>query len=239
MTTHETAREVWSNRKSGAARMALMLEGDPNLDQGGWRVWIELATGGTIEGDDAIVDALVDAGVDADAARTAVEEGRFAALGDPESVAAQLQGMYYRSAEAQRIAASIDWDNEWPEIDGDGVFTGRVVGSEEGYANVDDDAVIEIGVARAAGWDIEDGAAYPPQSLTDAHRHDADGPMQVWERYVGGQSPSQFMRQSPGLTPEQAVAEYRNGHPFFADLNAEQADQVARTLIEHIRHQTA
>lgn len=66
----------------------------------------------------------------------------------------------YRSDEWHALAALIDWQDVWPEVDGDGCLRGSIVTSgESGYLNVDDEAMIEVEVARSGGWRIEDGYA--------------------------------------------------------------------------------
>ena len=66
----------------------------------------------------------------------------------------------YRSGEWRALAEIIDWQDMWPEVDGDGCLRGSIVTSgEEGYLNVDDEAMIEVEVARRGGWRIEDGCA--------------------------------------------------------------------------------
>lgn len=52
----------------------------------------------------------------------------------------------------------VSWDDAWPEVDADMRLTGRIVGSEEGYASVNNEAMISESDAIAAGLKIVDGA---------------------------------------------------------------------------------
>ena len=74
-----------------------------------------------------------------------------------QQAANELHGLHYErdEVEAAAIADQVEWDNQWPEIDGDGVYTGSVVGSEEGYANVGDIAMISLENAKEGGWRID------------------------------------------------------------------------------------
>lgn len=69
-------------------------------------------------------------------------------------------GLEYRSAEWIALAEFIDWQDMWPVVDGEGCINGSIVTSGEGgYFNVDDEAMIEVEVARQSGWRITDGYA--------------------------------------------------------------------------------
>ena len=84
----------------------------------------------------------------------------------PAEAVEHLTGTHYTSPAFRRALDGGDWNNIWPEIDGDGNLTGRLIGSgEDGYANVDDDAMIDLDVAKASGWTIDDGYATPPEPV--------------------------------------------------------------------------
>jgi hypothetical protein len=74
-------------------------------------------------------------------------------------------GLHYKSAEWKEIAKSGEWDGAWPVIDRSGRLTGDVIDSEDGYLNVDDEAMIPEDEARAGGWtiDADEGRAEPPK----------------------------------------------------------------------------
>ena len=73
-------------------------------------------------------------------------------------------GLHYRSREWDDIFNDGGgWDGAWPEIDRHGRLTGRIVGYEDGYLNVNDEAMIPEAEARAGGWCRPDaGYAEPP-----------------------------------------------------------------------------
>jgi hypothetical protein len=81
-----------------------------------------------------------------------------------EIVAEEGRTLHFRSDEWQRLAGTVDWDCVWPEIDGDGLITGSIVGEEGGFLNVRDEAMIDQLVAADAGWSIDkdEGRASPP-----------------------------------------------------------------------------
>jgi hypothetical protein len=81
---------------------------------------------------------------------------------DAATAAAAGRGLHYLSPEWTRLADEVEWHGEWPEVDGLGNLTGRVIDSAEGFANVEDSAMIARDEARRAGWTIEDGYATPP-----------------------------------------------------------------------------
>jgi hypothetical protein len=76
-------------------------------------------------------------------------------------------GLHYKSREWNEIFnAGGGWDGAWPEIDRHGRLTGRIVGDEAGYLNVNDEAMISEAEARAGGWGSpDDGYAEPPQPV--------------------------------------------------------------------------
>lgn len=101
-------------------------------------------------------------------------------------------GLHYRSREWDEIFnAGGGWDGSWPEIDRHGKLTGRIVGSEDGYLNVNDEAMISEAEARAGGWGRpHDGYAEPParpwptiRNCNLSSRHDDRG-RHVWEAVV-------------------------------------------------------
>lgn len=66
------------------------------------------------------------------------------------------QGLHYRSAEWLRLAEAGCWSDCWPEIDRDGLITGRTIGDEPGFLNVGEEAMIAEDEARAGGWTIDE-----------------------------------------------------------------------------------
>ena len=77
-------------------------------------------------------------------------------------------GLHHESDEWQSLRDLLQWHGWWPVIDGDGEITGSVTEGEGGFLNVDDEAMIETEVARAAGWriDLEEGTAAPSEPVT-------------------------------------------------------------------------
>jgi hypothetical protein len=73
-------------------------------------------------------------------------------------------GLHYQSREWDEIFSDGGgFDGSWPEIDRHGRLTGRIVGSEDGYLNVNDEAMISEAEAREGGWERPDeGYAEPP-----------------------------------------------------------------------------
>ena len=86
-------------------------------------------------------------------------------MSTPESICQQFAGKHYRDRQFRQVSAAADWNDVWPEIDRDGDLTGRLVGSENGFLNVDDEAMISTAEARAGGWTISDGYAEAPQPV--------------------------------------------------------------------------
>jgi hypothetical protein len=75
-------------------------------------------------------------------------------------------GLHYKSREWGEIFNTGGWDGAWPEIDRHGKLTGRIVGDEDGYLNVNDEAMISEAEARAGGWSRpDDGYAEPPAGV--------------------------------------------------------------------------
>ena len=75
-------------------------------------------------------------------------------------LAERTAGMRYDSAEAQAAHGAADWTDYYPEVDGYGTLTGRVIdANEDGYIVVDDVAMVEARTLSAqdcrlinAGW---------------------------------------------------------------------------------------
>jgi hypothetical protein len=76
-------------------------------------------------------------------------------------------GLHYKSREWDEIFQDGGgWDGAWPEIDRHGRLTGRIVGDEAGYLNVNDEAMISEAEAFAGGWGRpDDGYAEPPPAV--------------------------------------------------------------------------
>lgn len=83
----------------------------------------------------------------------------------PETICQRFSGRNYRDREVRQSMAAADWNQVWPEIDREGNLTGRLVGDEDGFANVGDEVMISTAEARAGGWTISDGYAEPPQPI--------------------------------------------------------------------------
>lgn len=86
-------------------------------------------------------------------------------MSTPESICQQFAGKHYRDRQFRQVSAAADWNDVWPEIDRDGDLTGRLIGDDDGFLNVDDEAVISTAEARAGGWTISDGYAEAPQPV--------------------------------------------------------------------------
>lgn len=75
-----------------------------------------------------------------------------------------LCGMYagdpMSDPDFRRLSNDLQWDGVWPEVDGDKCLTGGIVGSEDGYASVMNEAMMREDVARAAGLVVEDGCVH-------------------------------------------------------------------------------
>ena len=83
----------------------------------------------------------------------------------PESICQQFAGSSYTDREFKRAAAALDWNQVWPEIDRHGNLTGRLVGDEDGFCNVDDEVMISRDEARAGRWKVADGHASEPEPV--------------------------------------------------------------------------
>lgn len=82
-----------------------------------------------------------------------------------ERAAEACAGLHYTSTEFKSASAAVEWEGLWPEINRDGILTGRTVGDEDGYLNVADEAMIAVAEARLGRWTIdrEGGRASPPE----------------------------------------------------------------------------
>lgn len=70
-------------------------------------------------------------------------------------------GQPWNDPDFRRLANDLDWEDLYPEVNGDFCLTGDVVGAdEEGYANVFHEALMSEDVAREAGLVVEDGSVY-------------------------------------------------------------------------------
>ena len=85
----------------------------------------------------------------------------------PETICQQFAGMNYANDDFRAAAEAADWSDLWPEVDRDGDLTGRLVGNEEGFLNVDEFVMIAVAEAKAGGWsiDLDNGTASPPQPV--------------------------------------------------------------------------
>jgi len=65
-------------------------------------------------------------------------------LEDLRDIAARTAGLRYDSAEAQTSHGEGDWTQYYPEVDGYGYLTGRVIdATDDGYLVVEDVAMVE------------------------------------------------------------------------------------------------
>lgn len=65
----------------------------------------------------------------------------------------------------RRLSGDLLWDCIWPEVDGDMHLTGGIVGDEEGFANVMDEAMMREDVAKKAGLVVEDGYVHAKEVM--------------------------------------------------------------------------
>jgi hypothetical protein len=63
------------------------------------------------------------------------------------------------NADFKRLGDDLLWHGVWPEVDGSCHLTGRIVSDEEGYVNIDDEAMMREETAIASGLDVVDGRA--------------------------------------------------------------------------------
>lgn len=59
-------------------------------------------------------------------------------------LAQEAAGLRYDSPEATAILDREDWSEIWPIVDAEGYLTGGICGSEDGFANVDDLAMVAL-----------------------------------------------------------------------------------------------
>jgi hypothetical protein len=65
-------------------------------------------------------------------------------------IAGRTAGLRYDSAEAQTIHDEADWTDYYPEVDGYGYLTGRVIdATDDGYVVVDDVVMVEASTLSA------------------------------------------------------------------------------------------
>jgi hypothetical protein len=108
----------------------------------------------------ALVDGLTYHGHQALRVRRLAEKELSDLLPDSwrERVLCQLySGHSITDPDYKRLADDLLWDCVWPEVDGDLLLTGNLVGDEDGYANVRDEAMMQEPVALAAGHTVDDG----------------------------------------------------------------------------------
>lgn len=78
-----------------------------------------------------------------------------------EIVAQAGYSLDYDSAEWRELAELVQWNGIWPIIDQVGQIDGRITDGEDGFLNVEDEAMIDEEDARLGGWriDREEGRA--------------------------------------------------------------------------------
>lgn len=86
---------------------------------------------------------------------------------DEETAAAEGVGLHYRSPEWRRLAECAQWHNLWPVIDADGKLTGLVVADDDGFFNVDDEAMLAEDDIDFR-WREVDGYALPVTAIIEA-----------------------------------------------------------------------
>ena len=80
-------------------------------------------------------------------------------------IALRLRGESIYDPRTKRELEAGSWSNRWPTIDRNGILTGSVVDSCDGFWNYEDEAMIAREEAQAGGWvvDADYGYALPPQ----------------------------------------------------------------------------
>jgi hypothetical protein len=58
--------------------------------------------------------------------------------------------------------------------------------------------------------------------------------VEIYDRFVGNQSPRDFMDYSPEMTIEQTVNDYAEKSEYFTDLEQDEKDHVISELIDYI-----
>jgi len=83
-------------------------------------------------------------------------------LDELRDMAERAIGLRYDSAEAQTIHGEGDWTQYYPEVDGYGYLTGRVIGLEEdGFLIVGDLAMVEARTLSAEEIQLVDEGWFP------------------------------------------------------------------------------
>ena len=83
-------------------------------------------------------------------------------LEELRDIADRTRGLRYDSAEAQTIHGEGDWTQYYPEVDGYGYLTGRVIGLEEdGFLIVGDLAMVEARTLSAEEIQLVDEGWFP------------------------------------------------------------------------------
>ena len=151
-------------------------------DDRGQLVWqaVQMADAGKFDRDDRDDRHMLDCleqleEVLAEFATDESAEGRNSCRAAEEAVAGALRetrvwfldafrGKRYDAPQTRAAGALCEWQGIWPVIDRDGRLTGEFSEGGENELNVDDEAMIDAGEARAGGWriDAEEGHAYPP-----------------------------------------------------------------------------
>lgn len=83
-------------------------------------------------------------------------------------------GLDFRCAVWHGLASLGYWTDCWPEVDGRGRITGRIVGDEDGYMNVDDEAMVDADdISDDELWeDREDGYVSLLSAVDEPCMHD-------------------------------------------------------------------
>ena len=90
-------------------------------------------------------------------------------LEDLRDIAERTAGMRYDSAEARAIHDEGDWTQCYPEVDGYGYLTGRVVGdNEDGFIVVHDWAMVEACTLSAEEIQLVDQGWFPVWIVANA-----------------------------------------------------------------------
>ncbi len=112
-----------------------------------------------------LIDGLTYQGHQAPAVRTLAARHLRGVLGADwmERVLCKMYaGSPMHDPDYRRLADGLAWDDLWPVVDAEKCLTGEVVESEEGYANVLNEAMMREDVARAAGFVVADGFVHIP-----------------------------------------------------------------------------
>ena len=83
-------------------------------------------------------------------------------LEDLRDIANRTAGLRYDSADAQTIHGEADWADYYPEVDGYGYLTGRVIdANDDGFLVVDDVAMVEARTLSAEDLRLVDEGWFP------------------------------------------------------------------------------